>query len=143
MFLTNNEFNEQQMNKKRNRMERYRNCTFLLLAFLLLFSSWIEKKPVLKNGIYRTVLMRPDGKEIVFNFQAKDSAGRKILYVLNAEERLLVDNVTVKEDSVFIQLPFFDSEFKALINNDGKLSGQWVKKFGDREQVLPFEATYN
>jgi len=42
----------------------------------------------------------------VFNFQAKNSAGRKVLYVLNATEKLLVDSIAVKGDSVFIQMPF-------------------------------------
>jgi thiol-disulfide isomerase/thioredoxin len=103
----------------------------------------MDKTPGLKNGTYKAILFRADGKEIVFNFLAKDSAGRKILYVLNASEKLLVDSIAVKGDSVFIQMPFFDSYFKAAIDDNGNLRGQWIKKFGDREQVLPFVAKYN
>src|SRR3954469_22763207 len=115
-----------------------------LLAFLLiLLVSWTDKKPVFKNGVYRSVVSRPDGKDIVFNFEAKDSAGKKILYVLNAEEKLLVDSVAIKDDSVFIQMPFFESGFRAGIDGQGNLQGQWIKKFADREQVLPFVAEYN
>ena len=115
-----------------------------LFAFLLtLLVSWTDKKPVFKNGIYRSVVSRPDGKDIVFNFQAKDSAGKKILYVLNADEKLLVDSVALKGDSVFIQMPFFESGFKAAIDAHGNLHGQWIKRFADREQILPFTAKYN
>lgn len=117
--------------------------TWLCGFGLLLFTGWAGKPPVFKNGIYRAVLQRPDGQEIAFNFQTKDSAGKKVLYVLNAAEKLLVDSITVKEDSVFIQMPFFDSQFKAVINDSGNLQGSWIKKYGDRDQVLPFVAVYN
>jgi len=120
-----------------------KSAGYLSLFLLILSISWIDKKPVFRNGIYKAILARPDGKNIVFNFEAKDSAGKKILYVRNAEERLLVDSVIVLNDSVYIQLPFFESGFKAAIDHNGNLAGEWVKKFGDREQVLPFRATYN
>jgi len=87
--------------------------------------------------------MRPDGQEIVFNFQSKDSAGKKILYVINGKEHLLVDSVEITADSVFIQMPFFESAFKAKITAEGNLQGTWIKKYGKRIQILPFQATYN
>lgn len=129
--------------KKNHIRQTFERSAYLSLFSLLLLVSWTDKKPVFKNGIYRTVLVRPDKKEIVFNFEARDSAGKKILYVLNADEQLLVDSITIKEDSVFIQLPFFESSFKAAIDDDGNLEGQWIKKFADRDQVLPFKATRN
>jgi len=110
---------------------------------ILVFTAWTSKVPVLKNGTYRAVISRPDGKEIPFNFTTKDSAGKKILYVLNSGERLLVDNVAIVADSVFIQMPFFESGFRAKVDPDGNLKGQWIKRFADRDQVLPFTATFN
>ena len=65
------------------------------------------------------------------------------MYVLNAEERLLVDSIEQKEDSVFIQMPFFESGFKARIDKRGNLEGVWIKKTGEKELSLPFKATYN
>ncbi|WP_018614823.1 peroxiredoxin family protein [Segetibacter koreensis] len=120
-----------------------RHYPYLFALLLVLLVSWTDKKPIFRNGIYRSVVTRPDGKDIVFNFQSKDSAGKKILYVLNADEKLLVDNVAEKDDSVFIQMPFFESGFRAAIDAQGNLQGQWIKRFADREQILPFTAKYN
>ena len=117
--------------------------TVLLLCLFIGLTNWGKPEPPFKNGFWRSVLIRPDGKEIVFNFLTKDSAGKKLLFVLNAEERLLVDSLVQKGDSVFIQMPFFESGFKARITKGGNLEGVWIKKTGEKEQSLPFKATYN
>ena len=80
------------MNKKNlvELLQKGRLWIASLLVAALLFSSWSDKKPVLKNGTWTAELQRADGPRIVFNFETKDSAGRKILYVINGEERLLV-----------------------------------------------------
>ena len=83
------------------------------------------------------------GSKLVFNFELKDSAGKKIIYVINGSERLLVDSIQIRQDSVFIQMPFFESGFKAKITPDGNLQGVWIKKSGNFIQSLPFKAEYN
>ncbi len=105
--------------------------------------GWTSTSPKLKNGIWRATLHRPDGQQIVFNFIAGDSGGKKVLYVINAEERLLVDSIVFKKDSVFIQMPFFESSFRARLTPGGNLRGLWTKRSGATEQILPFEAVYN
>jgi hypothetical protein len=97
----------------------------------------------LKNGIWRAVITRPDSQKIIFNFETKDSAGKKILYFINGTERLLTDSIGIRNDSVFIQMPFFESDFAARIEQNGNLSGEWIKKFGEMVQRLPFSAEYN
>jgi thiol-disulfide isomerase/thioredoxin len=123
------------------------NYNFALIIGLcivaLLFVDWSPKPVELKNGTWRAVIQRPDGKQIVFNFQSKDSAGKKIIYVINGKEHLLVDSIEASADSIFIQMPFFESGFRAKINNEGNLEGVWVKKYGERVQTLPFKAKYN
>lgn len=105
--------------------------------------GWSDKKPLLKNGIWKAELQRADGRHIVFNFETKDSAGRKVLYVINGEERLLVDSIAVSKDSVLIHMPFFDSHFRARLDEQGNLQGVWIKKAGDKQQSMPFRARYN
>jgi hypothetical protein len=101
------------------------NYNFALIIGLcivaLLFVDWSPKPVELKNGTWRAVIQRPDGKQIVFNFQSKDSAGKKIIYVINGKEHLLVDSIEASADSIFIQMPFFESGFRAKINNEGNL----------------------
>lgn len=117
--------------------------TNLLLGVLLMIVEWSAKDPALRNGFWRVSLQRQDGHEIVFNFEAKDSAGRKILYIINANERLLVDSVIITGDSVFIQMPFFESGFKAKLDTKGNLEGVWIMQLADKEQSMPFKAVYN
>ena len=112
---------------------------FLILGFIL--SAQQNKN--LQNGLWRAVIERTDGNQIVFNFETKDSLGKKILYIRNAAERLLVDDIVVKKDSVFITLPFFESQLRAAIINNNELKGVWLKRLVDKYQSIPFSAFYN
>ncbi|ULQ56224.1 TlpA family protein disulfide reductase [Flavihumibacter rivuli] len=116
---------------------------FLTAGLVVPFLFWKNIPPTLQNGIWRGQLTRPDGQEIAFNFEVKDSLNRKILYVINGEERLLVDSISMANDSVFIQLPFFESAFRARLDQKGHLQGWWVKGTGARAQPLAFSASPN
>lgn len=120
------------------------NLFYSLSVVVIITSlSWSDPAPVLKNGIWRTSIQRQDGQAIIFNFETKDSAGQKILYVLNGSEKLLVDNIKIKGDSVFIEMPFFESGFAAKIDKDGNLQGSWLRKDVDQILAMPFSAIYN
>jgi thiol-disulfide isomerase/thioredoxin len=113
-----------------------------LFAVSLLFIRWSASPVTLKNGYWRATIDRPDGQQVVFNFQTKDSLGKKIIYVINGKEHLLVDSIETRDDSVFIQMPFYESGFRARIMNNGNLEGTWVKYFGYRVRTMPFKAEY-
>ncbi|MBC9911660.1 peroxiredoxin family protein [Chitinophaga varians] len=102
-----------------------------------------QAKKELTPGTWQASLHRPDGADIVFNFQVKDTAGKKVLYVLNATDKLLVDDVKVAGDSVFIKMPFFDSDFKARFADNGSLEGQWTRHLADKDVSVPFTAKPN
>jgi len=110
----------------------------LLLAGIITVS--FGETPMLKPGTWRAVLQRPDGQQIVFNFETEFVKGKQVLYVLNAGERLLVDNIRRKNDSLWIQMPFFASGFAAKVKNDGNLEGLYIKNYGTRKQEIPFYA---
>ncbi len=116
-----------------------------LIAFSLSLVACSNPKPTpeLQNGNWRGELTRSDHHSVVFNFKVTDSAGQKTVYVQNAEDRMRVDSITIKGDSVFIQMPFFDSSFKAKITPDGNLKGSWTKVYSDRTETMPFYATHN
>ncbi|TWI84389.1 TlpA disulfide reductase family protein [Chitinophaga japonensis] len=92
------------------------------------------------DGPWQARLHRQDGADIVFNAEVKDSAGKKVLYVLNAGERLLVDDIQLEGDSLFIKMPFFDSEFRAALQPDGKVKGLWIRHLANRDMSIPFTA---
>lgn len=120
-------------------MFRTLTVTFLLAV---LAAGSLMAAPAFRNGSWRAVLQRPDGNEIVFNFDMKDSAGKKVIYIRNAGERLLVDDIQQKGDSVWIRLPFFESQLRAVLTPAGNLEGIWLKRGADNYQVVPFKAYY-
>src|SRR5690348_1295397 len=120
-----------------------KNFLLPLMLLICLLSAFMIKPVELPNGTWRATIERKDGKKIVFNFITKDSAGKKILYVINGKEHLLVDSIISRDDSLFIQMPFFESGFAAKLNSDGNLQGEWIKHYGKRILRLPFEAEFN
>ena len=58
--------------------------------------------------------------------------------MINGYERLLVDNIRHAGDSLFIEMPFFDSHFALRILDGEVLEGNWIKNYGDRQVAIPF-----
>jgi peroxiredoxin len=115
----------------------------LLFALPVLTSGLQLEKWDFQTGTWQARLHRKDGADIVFNFEVKDSAQKKIIYILNAHDKLLVDDVKVLGDSIFIKMPFFDSEFKAAFLPNGEIGGTWVRHLADNDVSIPFTAAYN
>ncbi|RAJ88128.1 peroxiredoxin [Chitinophaga dinghuensis] len=114
-----------------------------LVAGISLAACNTGAKKDLQPGTWQAKLHRKDGAAIVFNFEVKDTAGHKVLFVLNATDRLLVDDVKVEGDSVFIKMPFFDSDFKAQLQANGEMTGTWTRHLADKDVSIPFSATPN
>ena len=113
---------------------------FCFFLFALILSG--RSEGALSNGPWRATLERKDGHSIVFNFEVSEKDGRKILYIRNAKERLLVDDILIKGDSVFITLPFFESQLRAAILPDHRLKGVWLKRQTDGYQETVFSAVF-
>jgi thiol-disulfide isomerase/thioredoxin len=116
----------------------------LLIITSFIFTTIIfAQNKNLQNGEWRAEIVRKDGNNIIFNFEVKDSAGKKILYIRNAGERLLVNDIVINQDSVFITLPFFESQLHAVIINNNELKGVWLKRGADKYASTPFVAFHN
>jgi thiol-disulfide isomerase/thioredoxin len=105
-----------------------------------------KSTPKLHTGQWRVMLQRRDSVNIIFNFEAKDSLGKQVIYIRNAGERLLVDDIRWKVggggDSVVITLPFFESQIRARLSRDGWLNGVWLKRLKDSYQSIDLFAVY-
>jgi len=64
------------------------------------------------------------------------------LEIINGEEKIKVDNIKVINDSIFIHLPFYDSEIKAQIGGNS-LKGRWYNYARGADYNIPFVASYN
>lgn len=120
-----------------------KHLSYLLLCLGLFACNNPKPIPQLNAGIWRAELSRQDGKSVIFNFKVTDSAGQKRMIVQNADDRMRVDSIVIKGDSIFIQMPFFDSSFRAKITSKGNLEGTWTKVYSDRKEKMPFTATPN
>ena len=111
--------------------------TTLIIAFTVntIFAQKVA------NSIWRGVLQTQAGKQIPFNFEVKNVAGKQQVIIINADERLKVDAPTYKGDSAFVKLPF-DSEFRLKVQ-DGGLQGKWIRHLGDHDVAMNFIATPN
>jgi len=62
------------------------------------------------------------------------------IYIINASERLRVDKVSYTSDSVFIEMPVFESSFKAKRVSANRWEGVWTKAGSKEWLTMPFVA---
>ncbi len=70
---------------------------------------------------------------------SKDSTGMHMT-VQNGEERIAVDDIVQRNDSLFIRMPLFDSEFKGVLRNDSTYTGYWYNYLKGTDYRIPFLA---
>ncbi len=124
-----------------------RRTTFILSLFIgLLWSCTTgtdhaiqQSNYALKEGAWKGVL-KTQGIEVPFQFNVKHSAKGYSLELINAEDRIVLDEVMIKDDSLHVQLFIFDATIHAKMDGD-KLTGVWVKNYAEN-YVIPFEATF-
>ena len=102
-----------------------------------------QQKNSLSAGQWRGELERTDGNNIIFNFEVNNKEHKPTIYIRNAAERLAVDDITTVQDSIFIRLPFFDSQLRAVVVKNNQIKGVWIKRLADRNLVMPFTAVNN
>jgi thiol-disulfide isomerase/thioredoxin len=94
----------------------------------------------LKTGTWRAVL-DIQGHPLPFGLEiTKDSSGGYDASIRNAEERLMLDEISVTGDSIAINLHIFDAVIKATIGDD-TLKGVFIKNY-DPGFNFPFQAVY-
>lgn len=104
-------------------------CWIILLSVSLVAQS------------YRAVLSRKDSISIVFNMDVNVSGAKEQWIIRNARERLTVDSIKKRGDSVYVDMPFFDSRFVVKKEKNGMMHGFWYKGTTGADLVMPFTAT--
>ncbi len=107
----------------------------------------VANDTTLPNGAWRAVLdltgeLNPEGVELPFNMQVYQKDGATFVDVINAEERITIDDIRVVGDSLYLRLPLFNSEIQCVSLPNGQLQGQW-KNFNKKDYALPFHAEPN
>ncbi len=117
----------------------FRNIVFLTF---LLFALACKREPKeLKPGMWRAVLTISN-QELPFLMQVdKQENGKTVAYLINGEEKILLDEITITGDSVKIPLHIFDADLKAHINDqqDG-MKGKWTRYNLEEPYSVSFSA---
>ncbi len=118
----------------------------LLIAALLLiqFIGCSSKEP--SKGIWRGEIQLNENAEestLPFIFEwNKNSDGKDLIIINNADEKIKVDEITFEGDSVFIKLPIFKDEIRASLKNNNLLSGSYLHVGSKSKYSMPFKAVF-
>jgi thiol-disulfide isomerase/thioredoxin len=113
-----------------------------VIFFLFSTTVFTQSANKLRTGWYRASIVREDGAEIIFNAEVQLKNGKPVMFIRNAAERLLVDDIKLKGDSVKIEMPFFESFFRLQIQKNGSLKGTWTKASSAKMLEFPIEFVY-
>lgn len=118
---------------------------FFPIPFLILFQSCNKQNKestALPLGIWRGVITQ-QGQQLPFNLTLKETSdAEKSLQMIihNDEERIVIDEVTRKGDSLLVTFNFYDTEIRALIGNN-ELTGIYNKRYSENH-ILGFKAAF-
>jgi len=102
----------------------------ILPLFLFLLNCATETPKVLKTGIWKAELNVSSTEQLPFNFEVISAHALKIF---NAEEVILVENISYDKDTVLIKMPVFEGYIKAVMSPN-TLTGTFVNESLKRSQ---------
>jgi len=110
-----------------------------ILSLLLIVTVSCKKTTIekLEAGTYRGVLLVQDNEELPFIFEVESDS---TLTIINGTEKILVDEIEYRNDSVFIKFPFYEGYIAAKFEGEN-LIGSFIKESLDR--VVPFHTEFN
>lgn len=110
--------------------------TFIFYILFLLNTTSIAQK--LTFGNWHGVI-EYDIADIDFRFNIRINGEKLFAEIINGEEIITLNNVILKEDSLFIELVPFDASLNAKFDTH-TMTGEWKK--GYRTSGIPFKAYY-
>jgi len=111
----------------------------LLLAISVSATAQIH----INDGLWRGVLTLNTKKqlEVPFIFNVYYADGEPSITIFNADEKIVIDEIEVKNDSIFFKMPVFDTEFKCKFF-PGLMQGVWINHSKTENNVVPFSAIF-
>lgn len=114
----------------------------ILVLFLIFITFACTAQ--LKSGIWRGTLLLNKEKqiELPFNFEIKNAKDKFQLIIHNAQERIVVDEITFHKDSFNFKMSVFDTEFKTQLTGDSMLTGVWINHTKKENNIIAFTAKF-
>lgn len=110
-------------------------CLFVLLTFSV---SVIAQQTKISKIEYRALIKRADNLPIVFNISESNAKGKISWIIKNADEKILVNKIDNKSDSLIIELPFFEA-FLLLKKIPTGYIGIWNKQISKGSQSMTIQ----
>lgn len=92
----------------------------------------------IKAGTWR-VALQAQGQEIPFIMEAENKEGKQALYLVNGDERIMLDEIKHQGDSLRIGLHTFEADLIAKVEG-GAMNGRFVKNDATTPYSIPFTA---
>ena len=92
-----------------------------------------------QEGSWRAYLEVMDQELLPFNFELSKIDDAYILEVFNADEIVAIDNIEIKQDSIYIRMPVFEGYIAGTFTSQ-TMEGSYIKESLGR--VVPFRAKY-
>ncbi len=124
-------------------MLKYTFSLFCLSAFCLIIFSCNDanqRSGKLSAGQWRAVIAMQN-QQMPFNFEVENKGDSQLIYLVNGKEKLLLNEISYKNDSVKISMPFYDCEIIGKTNGK-KLEGVYIKHLPNKEYRLPVVANW-
>ena len=93
----------------------------LFIVFLLL-TLFAKAQTPLETGMWRATLQLNDTTLLPFNFEVIQKKDSVYLNIINDVEKICVDEIAYKDDSIIISLPVFNTEIRAE-HSENELTG--------------------
>ena len=114
-----------------------KNAVLILLLTVFVLCCK-EKKEILQVGNWRAVMEVSEGQELPFIFSlSKLEDGRYSMEMYNADETIVVDEISFIADTIKIQMPVFEGYIQGVFT-ESQITGNFIKESLDR--VVPFRA---
>ncbi len=112
------------------------------ILFIFLYSA-LTAQTHINEGLWRGVLTLDAKKqiEVPFIFNVFYADGQPTLTIFNGDEKIVVDESEIKNDSLFFKMPVFDTEFKCKIF-PGLIQGVWINNSKKDNNIIPFSAVF-
>ena len=114
-----------------------------LFLFLTVVSASVQAQIHINDGLWRGTLCLDTKKKIdlpfIFNVYYAD--GQPTLTIFNSDEKIVVDETEIRNDSLFFKMPVFDSEFRCKFF-PGLLQGVWINHAKKENNCVPFSAIF-
>ncbi len=93
-------------------------------------------------GIWRAFLVTPGG-ELPFVMEISKNDSAYVFHIANGPEKMLLDEVRMEGDSVFVRFPIYESELRLKVVNPNELEGNFINLTRTTNAAIPLHAYYN